>query len=114
CYADRRPCPIGHLGCGERMTLALARLVGAGATLLLLDEPTSHLDPISQERIEAALAAYTGPMIVDSHDRAFLEAIGVTRVFVMENGRLAEAGDLADAEQILRTSNHLDRGRSIL
>jgi len=112
--ADTVHRPVAHLSFGERMKLALALLVGGGATLLLLDEPTSHLDPISQERIEAALAAYTGPMIVVSHDRAFLEAIGVTRVFVMENGRLAEAGDLADAEQILRTSNHLDRGRSIL
>jgi ATPase subunit of ABC transporter with duplicated ATPase domains len=102
------------LSYGERTKLALAMLVGAGATLLLLDEPTSHLDPLSQERIEGALASYAGPMIVVSHDRAFLRAIGITRALIIAGKRVREAGDLASAEAALAEMDDLDRMRSIL
>jgi ATPase subunit of ABC transporter with duplicated ATPase domains len=47
--------------------------------LLILDEPTNHLDLASIAAVEAALAGYDGAMIVVSHDRAFLSAIGITR-----------------------------------
>ncbi len=99
---------------GERTKLALALLVSTGATLLLLDEPTSHLDPLAQERIEAALASYAGPMMVVSHDRAFLQAIGITRTLLIDGGRVREVGDLAAAEATLAARGHLDRSQSIL
>jgi len=47
--------PVYLLSYGERTKLALALLVSTGATLLLLDEPASHLDPLAREHIEAAL-----------------------------------------------------------
>lgn len=79
---------VDQLSWGERAKLALATLVAGGANLLLLDEPTSHLDPAALEQIEAALAGYPGPLVVASHDRHFLDAIGVTDVLLVEGGRL--------------------------
>jgi ATPase subunit of ABC transporter with duplicated ATPase domains len=85
---------VADLSYGERARLALACLVAGGANLLLLDEPTSHLDLLALERIEAALAAYPGPLAVASHDRHFLDAIGITGVLLLEAGRLHRLPDL--------------------
>jgi ATPase subunit of ABC transporter with duplicated ATPase domains len=85
---------VADLSYGERARLALACLVAGGANLLLLDEPTSHLDLLALERIEAALAAYPGPLVVASHDRHFLDAIGITGVLLLEAGRLHRLPDL--------------------
>lgn len=82
--------PVRVLSYGERVRLELAKMVGSGANMLLLDEPTSHLDLPAVERLEAALATYRGPLVVVSHDRAFIHAIGVTEVHVMEEGRLRQ------------------------
>ncbi len=79
---------VGQLSYGQRAKLALALLVLGDANFLILDEPTSHLDMPALEAVEEALAAYTGPMLVVSHDRYFLDRIRVNRVEVMENGRL--------------------------
>jgi ATPase subunit of ABC transporter with duplicated ATPase domains len=72
--------PLGRLSPGERSRVHVAAIVGAGADLILLDEPTNHLDFDTLEVIEAALRAYRGTLVVATHDRALLEAIGVDRV----------------------------------
>jgi ATPase subunit of ABC transporter with duplicated ATPase domains len=60
---------------------ALAAPIGSSQPpeLLILDEPTNHLDIQAIAAVEAGLRAYDGALLVVSHDRAFLEAIGVTR-----------------------------------
>lgn len=85
---------IGQLSYGERAKLALATLVASGATCLLLDEPTSHLDLPALERVEAALIEYPGPFVIASHDRHFLTAIGVTGVLMLEQGTLRQLPSL--------------------
>ncbi len=94
---------VGELSYGERAKLALAILVASGANLLLLDEPTSHLDAPAVERIEAALADYPGPFVVASHDRYFLNQIGVNGVLLLEDGRLTQLGTLDAYERRLLT-----------
>jgi ATPase subunit of ABC transporter with duplicated ATPase domains len=73
--------PAGALSGGERLRAALACALMAAhpPQLIILDEPTNHLDLESIAAVEAALAAYDGALLVVSHDRDFLAAIGVTR-----------------------------------
>ncbi|HEX5194284.1 MAG TPA: ABC-F family ATP-binding cassette domain-containing protein [Solirubrobacteraceae bacterium] len=68
--------PLDGLSGGERRRLSLAILVNSGANLLILDEPTNHLDLESREALEAALAVFPGSLLLVSHDRALLDAIG--------------------------------------
>ncbi len=72
---------------GEAQRLALAILVSSDANLLILDEPTNHLDVESREALEDALQAFDGTLLLISHDRALLEAVG-SRTVVLADGRL--------------------------
>ena len=78
---------LSDISGGEQRRLSLAMLVASGANVLILDEPTNHLDVESREALEDALLAFEGAVILVSHDRALLEAIG-SRTFVCENGEL--------------------------
>jgi ATPase subunit of ABC transporter with duplicated ATPase domains len=66
---------------GERLRAALACVLTGVAPpeLLILDEPTNHLDLASLANLEQALRLYTGALLVISHDRTFLDNIGVSR-----------------------------------
>jgi ATP-binding cassette subfamily F protein 3 len=79
--------PLAGLSGGERQRLALAILVHSGANVLVLDEPTNHLDLESREALEDALRAYDGALLLVSHDRALLDAVG-SRTLAIEDGRL--------------------------
>ena len=78
---------LSDISGGEQRRLSLAVLVASGANVLILDEPTNHLDVESREALEDALLAFEGAVILVSHDRALLEAIG-SRTLVCENGEL--------------------------
>ncbi|MCC7539778.1 MAG: ABC-F family ATP-binding cassette domain-containing protein [Deltaproteobacteria bacterium] len=67
--------PVASLSGGERGRLALGCVLAADPDLLLLDEPTSHLDLETTERLEKMLASFRGGAVVVSHDRAFLDAV---------------------------------------
>jgi ATP-binding cassette subfamily F protein 3 len=79
--------PLEGLSGGERRRLSLAILVHSGANVLILDEPTNHLDIESREALEDALRAFTGAVLLVSHDRALLDAVG-TRTVAVEQGSL--------------------------
>jgi ATP-binding cassette, subfamily F, member 3 len=72
---------------GEQRRLSLAILVASGANVLILDEPTNHLDLESREALEDALLVFEGAIVLVSHDRALLEAVG-SRTIVCEDGEL--------------------------
>jgi ATPase subunit of ABC transporter with duplicated ATPase domains len=73
---------VSTLSGGQCLSAGLAATIGSGVPpqLLILDEPTNHLDLDALEAVEAGLRAYDGALIVVSHDRAFLDAIGTTRM----------------------------------
>jgi ATP-binding cassette subfamily F protein 3 len=92
--------PLSGLSGGERQRLSLAILVHSGANLLILDEPTNHLDVDSREALEDALGGYDGTVLLVSHDRALLDAVG-SRTIAIEDGELRSyEGGWADYARI--------------
>ena len=79
--------PLSGLSGGERRRLSLAVLVQSGANVLILDEPTNHLDIESREALEDALRGFPGAILLVSHDRALLDAVG-TRTVAVEDRSL--------------------------
>jgi ATP-binding cassette subfamily F protein 3 len=79
--------PLDGLSGGERRRLSMAILVHSGANVLILDEPTNHLDIESREALEDALQEFQGSLLLVSHDRALLDAVG-TRTVGFEDGSL--------------------------
>jgi ATP-binding cassette subfamily F protein 3 len=79
--------PLDGLSGGERRRLSLAILVQSGANMLILDEPTNHLDLESREALESALSDFPGSLLLVSHDRALLDAVG-TRTIAVEDQTL--------------------------
>jgi len=74
---------VSTLSGGERGRLALAKLSLTNANLLLLDEPTNHLDIPSQEILQEVLQNYQGTILLVSHDRYLIDALG-TQIWEIE------------------------------
>ncbi len=72
---------------GERQRVAIARILLEPANLLLLDEPTHHLDLAGKEVLEDALAQYPGAVVVVTHDRSLMARLA-TRVLEVRDGRV--------------------------
>ena len=87
---DRAQSPVKALSGGERNRLLLARLFTRPANLLVLDEPTNDLDLETLDLLEARLVAWSGTLLLVSHDRTFLDNV-VTSTLVFEgDGRVSE------------------------
>ncbi len=79
--------PLDGISGGERRRLSLAILVASGSNVLILDEPTNHLDLDAREALEDALRGFGGALLLVSHDRALLDAVG-SRTVALEDGHL--------------------------
>ena len=78
---------VGNLSGGEKNLLQLAKLAAGNANLLLLDEPSSHLDTFAQIALENAIADYRGAVLMVSHDFYTIVNCADTILFV-ENGSI--------------------------
>lgn len=89
-FADKVCQKVADLSGGERLKAALAKILLSASEpqLLILDEPTNNLDLQSLEVLEEALRAYSGALLVVSHDEVFLENIGIEKVLHLEGQSL--------------------------
>jgi len=88
--------PLDGLSGGERKRLGLAVLVAGKSNVLILDEPTNHLDLESRESLEDALLSYEGSLLLVTHDRALLDAVGTRTVAVEQHTLHSYAGGWAE------------------
>jgi len=82
--------PAGSLSPGERTRAGLALLMARQTNCLVLDEPTNHLDLPAIEQLEQAVAAYSGTLLLVSHDRRLLEAVPTHRRLHVARGQVRE------------------------
>lgn len=66
---------LGQLSGGEKVRLALCKMFKHRPNLLILDEPTNHMDIVGKEALEQMLKSYTGTVLFVSHDRYFIKEI---------------------------------------
>ena len=92
--------PLDGLSGGERRRLSLAILVQSGANVLILDEPTNHLDLESREALEDALQAFPGSLILVTHDRALLDAVGTRTIAVEDYALRSYVGGWAEYARV--------------
>ena len=77
---------INMLSGGERVRLALCKLFKMRPNVLILDEPTNHMDIISKETLEDMLAEYTGTLVFVSHDRYFVKKLAQKLIVFQDGG----------------------------
>lgn len=101
---DRVNEPIAPFSGGEKARLALALVVWHKPNLLVLDEPSNHLDVETREALTTALAEYEGSLLLVSHDRHLLRTT-VDKFWLVANGQaLVFDGDLDDYRQMTNSS----------
>ena len=86
---DKATTKVGKLSGGERARLALALITRDAPHILILDEPTNHLDVDAREALVQALNAYTGAVILVSHDRHMVE-LTADRLVLVDDGTARE------------------------
>ena len=91
--------PLDSFSGGWKMRVALARILLMNPDVMLLDEPSNHLDLESLIWLEAFLKGYEGALLMTSHDREFMNRI-VTKIVEIDGGQLTTySGDYAFYEQ---------------
>ncbi len=109
---DQATDAVAPMSGGEKARLALALIVWQKPNLLLLDEPSNHLDVDTREALTEALAEFSGSMLLVSHDRHLLRTT-VDEFWIVADGKVSEFdGDLDDYRQWLSQRGAVGRGTS--
>lgn len=82
-YGDDVYKKVSVLSPGEKARVALCKILLQRTNLIILDEPTNHFDPETQKLIGDNLKDYTGTIIMVSHNPAFVEQVGITRMLIV-------------------------------
>ena len=94
--------PIGTLSGGQKSRVVFAWMAMSNPHVLVLDEPTNHLDMDSIDALSKALRAYTGGIMIVSHDEQFLDSV-CTEVLVCAEGRLKKfEGRVGDGDGVVK------------
>ncbi|HLF78201.1 MAG TPA: ABC-F family ATP-binding cassette domain-containing protein [Dehalococcoidia bacterium] len=79
--------PVNQLSGGQRSRLGLAKALLSQPDLLILDEPTNHIDIDAMRWLDDMLARWPGTLVITSHDRYFLDKVA-NRIWSLEDGRI--------------------------
>ena len=90
-YDDDLSKKVAILSPGEKARVALCKILLQRANVIILDEPTNHFDPETQKIIGENLRDYTGTIIMVSHNPAFVEQVGTTRMLIVPSRKEGEA-----------------------
>jgi energy-dependent translational throttle protein EttA len=101
--------PVAQLSGGERNRIHLAKMLAGGGNLILLDEPSNDLDVDTLRALEDALEAFSGCVMVTSHDRWFLDRIA-THILAFEGDSQVRwfEGNFAEYAEFRRRTDGVD------
>lgn len=110
--------PVKVLSGGEKVRCMLSKLQLSGANVLILDDPTNHLDLESIQSLNEALTAFPGVILFTSHDHEFVQSIATRIVEITPKGvidRMMEFDDYRKDEQVnqLRAQYYEGTGKKI-
>lgn len=105
---------IGVLSVGEKKRVAMAKLLLSAFNLLLLDEPTDHLDLPTRETLEEALIAYEGTWVLVSHDRYLLRKVCNKVIAIIDGSIVTYPGGFKEYEARLEKAAKKDKGAGTL
>jgi cobalt/nickel transport system ATP-binding protein len=90
--------PPYHLSAGEKRRVAIAGVLAMNPQVLVLDEPTTYLDPPGQRDLVSVLRELPQAKILVTHDLRFAEALGARAVF-FDHGKVAGSGPVVDVAE---------------
>ena len=103
---------VGTLSGGEKVRLKLFKLMQKNVNLLIMDEPTNHIDITTQEVLEEALKEYPGTILFISHDRYFINEIA-RKILYIEDKKITEyLGNYDDYRDTKEKLLSLNKGRN--
>lgn len=103
---------VGTLSGGEKVRLKLFELMQKNVNLLIMDEPTNHIDITTQEVLEEALKEYPGTILFISHDRYFINEIAQKILYIEDKGITEYLGNYDDYRDTKEKQLSLTKGRN--
>ena len=103
---------VGTLSGGEKLRLKLFELMQKNVNLLIMDEPTNHIDITTQEVLEEALKEYPGTILFISHDRYFINEIAQKILYIEDKGITEYLGNYDDYRDTKEKQLSLTKGRN--